>query len=111
MPYQFEKTQFTNSPIPVKSRLYTADQAIAHIGGLDEFEGPGWYVGIVKIGEIMHEYHMLACPIDRDVNSPAEFWAGEFTKEERFWFHTYDKNPSQIFNNIVNAPIRYDERN
>ena len=65
-----------------------------------KFAGPGWY----------HKTNdsMLVIPVDRQ--SRAKVWWQSFTATERFRFNVYNRNPSDDFNLIINAPNRIDER-
>jgi hypothetical protein len=96
-----------NSFMPDWKQTWTAAQAEKEL--TFKFKGPGIYQHAGKT--------MIAVPADRKpTGSPVNietFWAQEFTaSDEKFVFCVYDgRDPADMFDLIINAPTREDDRN
>ena len=95
--------------LPDYTLLYTSHEAEHELKGF-KFTGPGWYVTKTDT--------LLVVP-DGDVEytgSPAldtrrDPWKNAWKPGQKFWFFVWNgRNPGGVFDAVVHAPTRVDER-
>ncbi len=78
---------------------WTAAEAEKQLSNF-KFCGPGWYY--------TKKDTVLVIPHIRSIE---ETWHSKFSADELFEFCVYnDRNPSDAFNSLANAPTRFDDR-
>ena len=102
---------------PGYAKCYTASEAEHELTNF-KFSGPGWYITktdtmlVVPDGDVEYTGSRRKSTISSCKDNPKKGpWKQVWKAGQKFWFFVYnERNPSDSFNAICNAPVRVDER-